>query len=94
MKPTGKLIRSVVGKDYIDYQIRECKGLWVVLYDTKPFALVLQDSTLQGVRKYPRTAYANPGHAHNMARKLNTKFNTNLFTVSNVFEPPQVQNPD
>ena len=31
--------------------------------------------------KYKKTSFSNPGHAHNLAKKQNDLFNTDLFTV-------------
>jgi hypothetical protein len=31
--------------------------------------------------KYKKTSFSNPGHAHNLASKLNEMFNCNEFTV-------------
>ena len=31
--------------------------------------------------KYKKTSFSNPGHAHNLSKKLNDMFNTNDFCV-------------
>jgi hypothetical protein len=31
--------------------------------------------------KYKKVSFSNPGHAKNLARKLNTQFKTEKFTV-------------
>jgi len=31
--------------------------------------------------KYKKVSFSNPGHAINLAKKLNTQFRTNKFTV-------------
>ena len=31
--------------------------------------------------KYKKVSFSNPGHAHNLAKKLNEMFNTDEFSV-------------
>jgi hypothetical protein len=31
--------------------------------------------------KYKKTSFSNPGHAHNLAKKLNLQFDTEAFNV-------------
>ena len=59
-------------------QIVEAAGIWAVFYDGQPINLksshYLANET---VPKYKKTSFSNPGHA----KKLNTQFKTNKFTV-------------
>jgi hypothetical protein len=61
-------------------------GCYMVAYQGRPFTLIqTRDNLLYGSRaKYPKTVFTNPGHAHNLARKLNHWFNSSDFTVIEV----------
>jgi hypothetical protein len=65
--------------------ILSAQGTWLVCYNNKPIALRLQHWTVRGPAfKYPRTMFANPAHAHRLARRLNKEYNTELFTVKEI----------
>jgi hypothetical protein len=40
--------------------------------------------------KYKKVSFSNPGHAKNLARKLNTQFKTDKFTVVLLTQGAQV----
>lgn len=61
-------------------QIIACEGIWAVLYQGQP--INYRSVANFQMPKYRKTAFSNPGHANNLARKLNRKFNTNDFTVA------------
>ena len=63
-------------------QILEAEAIWAVFYQGKPFNLKSQNS-LGGYpgSKYKKVSFSNPGHAHNLAKKLNTLFNSTDFSV-------------
>jgi len=63
-------------------QILEAEAIWAVFYKEKPFNLKSSSvvSNYPGP-KYKKTAFSNPGHAHNLAKKLNTMFKTEDFQV-------------
>ena len=53
-----------------------------MFFDGKP--INLKTSTMASVHpgpKYKKVSFSNPGHAFNLAKKLNTLFNTTEFTV-------------
>lgn len=55
---------------------------WAVFYNNKPINLKSSNSLISYPGpKYKKTSFSNPGHAINLAKKLNIKFKTNLFTV-------------
>lgn len=63
-------------------QILESDAIWAVFYKGKPFNLKNSNSlTNYPGPKYKKTSFSNPGHAHNLAKKLNTLFNCNDFAV-------------
>jgi len=53
-----------------------------VFYESKPINLKTSNllTSLPGP-KYKKVSFSNPGHAKNLARKLNTQFRTDKFTV-------------
>jgi hypothetical protein len=82
-RPKPKVIlESVNKKTYKSDQILEAEAIWAVFYQGKPFNLKSQNS-LGGYSgsKYKKVSFSNPGHAHNLAKKLNTQFNTKDFVV-------------
>ena len=78
-----KILLELVDKvTYKCDQIVEASGIWAVFYDGQPINLKSQhylDS--EAVPKYKKTSFSNPGHAINLAKKLNTLFKTDKFTV-------------
>jgi len=80
-KPTI-LLEDVSLQDKKADQILESQGIWAVLYDGKPFNLksVNLHVSYPGP-KYKKVAFSNPGHAINLAKKLNKQFKTDLFEV-------------
>ena len=60
-------------------QILEADAIWAVVYKDEPFNL--KSTTHQVGSKYKKSSFSNPGHAHNLANKLNSEFNCSDFTV-------------
>jgi hypothetical protein len=82
-RPKPKIIiESVNKKTYKSDQILEADAIWAVFFQGKPFNLKSQNS-LAGYSgsKYKKVSFSNPGHAHNLAKKLNTQFNSKEFQV-------------
>jgi hypothetical protein len=63
-------------------QVLEAEAIWAVFYKEKPFNLKSSSvvSNHPGP-KYKKTSFSNPGHAHNLAKKLNKMFKTEDFQV-------------
>jgi hypothetical protein len=80
-KPTV-LLEHIDKKTYKSDQILAAEAIWAVFYQSKPFNLKTQNSlTNFPGPKYKKVSFSNPGHAHNLAKKLNDLFNTDQFTV-------------
>ena len=63
-------------------QILDADAIWAVFYQDKPFNLKSSNAlTNYPGPKYKKTSFSNPGHAHNLAKKLNSTFNCNDFSV-------------
>jgi hypothetical protein len=81
-KPTV-LIEHVNKNNYKSEQILESEGIWAVLYDQQPINLKSGNILVNYPGpKYKKTSFSNPGHAINLAKKLNTLFKTDKFTVT------------
>lgn len=82
-RPKPVILAEVVDKKtYKSDQILGADAIWAVFYQGKPFNLKSQNS-LGGFSgsKYKKVSFSNPGHARNLAKKLNTQFNTSEFSV-------------
>ena len=80
-KPTI-LLEHVNKTTYKSDQILSSEGIWAVFYDNKPINLKTQNMLVAYPGpKYKKVSFSNPGHAHNLAKKLNTLFKSDKFTV-------------
>ena len=80
-KPTI-ILEYVNKKNFKSEQILDADAIWAVFYKNKPFNLKSSSvvSSYPGP-KYKKTAFSNPGHAVNLAKKLNSLFKTDQFQV-------------
>jgi len=80
-KPTV-ILEHTDNKTYKSEQILEAEAIWAVFYKGKPFNLKSANAlTNYPGPKYKKVSFSNPGHAHNLAKKLNTMFKTDQFKV-------------
>ena len=80
-KPTV-LLEHIDKKSYKSEQILEAEAIWAVFYKNEPFNLKSSNSlTSYPGPKYKKVSFSNPGHAHNLAKKLNLTFGTKDFQV-------------
>jgi len=76
------LLESVNKKTYKAEQILEAEAIWAVFYKNEPFNLKSFNSlTSYPGPKYKKVSFSNPGHAHNLAKKLNLTFGCEDFQV-------------
>ena len=76
------LIEYIDKKTYKSEQVLRAEAIWAVFYQGAPFNLKSANMlTNYPGPKYKKVSFSNPGHAHNLARKLNDMFNSNEFTV-------------
>jgi len=76
------LLEYINKKTYKAEQILEAEAIWAVFYKNKPFNLKSFNSlTSYPGPKYKKVSFSNPGHAHNLAKKLNQTFGVDDFQV-------------
>ena len=82
-RPKPNIILEHTNKEtYKLEQILESEAIWAVFYKDKPFNLKTGSavSSYPGP-KYKKVSFSNPGHARNLAKKLNKLFSCNDFSV-------------
>jgi hypothetical protein len=82
-RPKPKVLLEYTNKKtYKSEQILEADAIWAVFYKSEPFNLKSFNSlTSYPGPKYKKVSFSNPGHAHNLAKKLNLTFGTKDFQV-------------
>jgi hypothetical protein len=67
---------------YKTEQVLASEGVWAVFYEGGPINLKTSNMLTQYPGpKYKKVSFSNPGHAINLAKKLNTQFKTEKFSV-------------
>ena len=80
-KPTV-LLETIDKKTYKADQVLKAEAIWAVFYQGAPFNLKSSNIlTNYPGPKYKKVSFSNPGHAENLAKKLNTQHNTDKFAV-------------
>jgi len=82
-RPKPNVIVEYVNKNtYKSDQVLQSEGIWAVFYDNEPINLKTHNILVSYPGpKYKKVSFSNPGHAINLAKKLNTLFQTNKFSV-------------
>ena len=76
------LIEYTNKQTYKTEQVLASEGIWAVFFDNQPINLKTGNMLTQYPGpKYKKVSFSNPGHAINLARKLNTQFRTDKFSV-------------
>lgn len=76
------LLESTNKKTYKADQILESEAIWAVFYKNQPFNLKTYNTlTSYPGPKYKKVSFSNPGHAINLAKKLNRQFSCQDFQV-------------
>jgi hypothetical protein len=81
-RPKPEVLAEVINKQYKSDQILASAGIWAVYFDNKPINIKTANTLIQYPGpKYKKVSFSNPGHAINLAKKLNLKFKTDKFSV-------------
>jgi hypothetical protein len=76
------LIEQTNRQTYKTEQVLAADGIYAVFYDGMPINLKTSNMLVQYPGpKYKKVSFSNPGHARNLARKLNSQFRTDKFSV-------------
>lgn len=82
-RPKPKIIAELTNRNtYRSDQVLASEGIWAVFYNEQPINLKTCNllTSVPGP-KYKKVSFSNKGHAINLARKLNTQFKTDKFSV-------------
>jgi len=82
-RPKPTILAELTNKStYKTEQVLASEGVWAVYFDSKPVNLKTSNMLVQYPGpKYKKVNFSNPGHAINLAKKLNVQFKTDKFTV-------------
>lgn len=82
-RPKPKVLVELTNKaTYKTEQVLASEGIWAVFFDDKPINLKTSNFLVQYPGpKYKKVSFSNPGHAINLAKKLNQQFKTDKFSV-------------
>ena len=76
------LLEHVNKTNYKSDQILDSEGIWAVFFDNQPINLKTQNILIAYPGpKYKKVSFSNPGHAINLAKKLNALFKSDKFSV-------------
>ena len=90
-KPTV-LIEHTNKQNFKTEQVLASDGIWAVFYKGKPINLKTSNLLVNYPGpKYKKVSFSNPGHALNLAKKLNEMFNCKDFTVVMLTEGQEVK---
>lgn len=82
-RPKPKILVELTNKStYKTEQVLASEGIWAVFFDNDPINLKTSNYLVQYPGpKYKKVSFSNPGHAINLAKKLNQQFKTDKFSV-------------
>lgn len=82
-RPKPDVLVEITNRNtYKTEQVLAAQGIWAVFFDGKPINLKTSNLLIQYPGpKYKKVSFSNQGHAINLAKKLNTQFKTDKFSV-------------
>ena len=90
-KPTV-ILEKVEKETYKTEQVLASEGIWAVYYENRPINLKTFSMLVSYPGpKYKKVSFSNPGHAINLAKKLNARYNTDRFSVVKLDQGEQIK---
>lgn len=81
-RPKPTVLIEKVDKNYKTDQVLASEGIWAVFYQNQPINLKSFNALVGYTSpKYKKVSFSNPGHAINLAKKLNAMFKCQDFSV-------------
>lgn len=82
-RPKPTVLVEITNKEtYKTEQVLASEGIWAVYYENRPINLKTSNYLVQYPGpKYKKVSFSNPGHAINLAKKLNEQFKSDQFSV-------------
>ena len=82
-RPRPEVLVELTNKEtYKTEQVLASEGIWAVYFEARPINLKTSNYLVQYPGpKYKKVSFSNPGHAINLAKKLNKQFKTDQFSV-------------
>jgi len=82
-RPRPQILVEITNKEtYKTEQVLASEGIWAVYYEERPINLKTSNYLVSYPGpKYKKVSFSNPGHAINLAKKLNEQFQTDKFSV-------------
>lgn len=82
-RPKPEVLLEITNRStYKTEQVLAAQGIWAVFFDGQPINLKTSNLLVQYPGpKYKKVSFSNQGHAVNLAKKLNTQFKTDKFSV-------------
>ena len=82
-RPKPQVLVELTNKTtYKTEQVLQSEGIWAVYFNDQPINLKTSNYLVQYPGpKYKKVSFSNPGHAINLAKKLNAQFKTDKFSV-------------
>ena len=94
-RPKPNILFEFVDKDYKAEQVLESEAIYAVCYDGQPINLRTLNVMIDYPGpKYKKCSFSNPGHAFNLAERLNKMFKTHRFAVYKMVSGVQVTEAD
>jgi len=75
------LLSKVDPKTFKAEQVLKAEAIYAVFHGGQPINLRSVHTTIDLGPKYKKVSFSNPGHAFNLAHKLNGLFRTDKFSV-------------
>jgi hypothetical protein len=82
-RPKPNVLVEITDRNtYKTEQVLAAQGIWAVFFDGQPINLKTSNLLVQYPGpKYKKVSFSNQGHAVNLAKKLNSQFKTDKFSV-------------